>query len=98
MSRDHADYALERYYRLKAAGICTACGKRPARPGRTRCAECAAKHSRASIASQSARNAQRRAPCHPGYACLDCEKEVCEYHGAATTEEIKMQTMWDGGF
>ena len=35
----------ERYARLKAAGICVVCCKRPTRPGRAKCTECAIRHS-----------------------------------------------------
>ncbi|MBR3239516.1 MAG: hypothetical protein IKF99_13870 [Oscillospiraceae bacterium] len=35
----------ERYAKLKAAGICVVCCKKPARPGKAKCAECAIRHS-----------------------------------------------------
>lgn len=36
----HWGYDPDRYQRLKAAGICTNCGTKPARSNRTRCEEC----------------------------------------------------------
>lgn len=35
----------ETYRKLKEAGICVVCCKKPARPGRAKCAECAIRHS-----------------------------------------------------
>lgn len=37
------EYRKKIYHERKNAGVCTACGKRPPRPGRTRCSRCADK-------------------------------------------------------
>ena len=52
--REHREQQLERqkqyqkirYKRLKDAGICTLCGKNPAKPGQTRCTVCVDRYAR----------------------------------------------------
>lgn len=73
------------YYKLKAQGICTKCGKRKAIPGHTRCAICAEKQrerdrKRSKETQEERLNRWKRGLCRfcdnpvePGY-------KVCTYH------------------
>lgn len=52
MSFDRAEYmrkwSKQRYQKRRSEGICTRCGKVPARPGKVMCAECAQQNSASS--------------------------------------------------
>lgn len=61
--------------KLKAAGLCTACGKEPAYPGLTRCAVCHAKQQRACRASYKRHHASPRLG---GEICWQCNKRTVE--------------------
>lgn len=60
---------------LKAAGLCTACGKEPAYPGLTRCAVCHAKQQKSCRASYRRHHASPRIG---GEICWQCNKRQAE--------------------
>ncbi len=43
-------YMRARHQRLESSGLCTHCGRTPARPGRKTCADCGAKNSKIAAA------------------------------------------------
>lgn len=71
-----AECCRKRYERLKAAGLCVTCGKRPAEPGHTRCEAC---QKRANAQSKDKRIQRGE---HKGYAelglCRICGKQVVD--------------------
>lgn len=66
----------ERYARLKAAGICPRCGKRPAASGKTLCPFCAAINRRAAEKVRRAKGQLPEDMLGDGYHCATCGADV----------------------
>lgn len=73
-----AECCRKRYERLKASGLCITCGKRPAKPGHTRCEAC---QKRANARSKDKRIQKGE---YKGYAelglCRICGKQAVDGH------------------
>ena len=79
------DWHKQRYERLKAEGLCTECGKVPARPDRVTCGECAKRLSESQKRKRQKYIADGRCTIcgKPAYRtnrlCLDCAIKTGEY-------------------
>ena len=82
--------ANKRYKRLREAGLCVICGKRPAKEGRTRCAECTARvHARQSYAAMLERNRTMRRTRTAEGLCVTCGKPARPGHTQCFSCAIK---------
>jgi len=66
---------LERYHRLRAAGMCGSCGRLPAEPERSRCGDCLHAHRTASRKTQ--RRYERSGLCRACGNDMDRQGVLC---------------------